>query len=154
MSEAIEAVLHRHRELLLRTDVRAYPSRSFKEGASWQHLEPMSDLIVDLVNTGKLLQTQVEKAIGKLDISMKGAIKMLVKRTSLVYDACKGLAFVLRLMAAHLLMKRQAWADSKKLGTRLPAASNNHIIVIIIIIIIIAILQHYNYQHHHQHHKS
>ena len=117
MSEAIEAVLHRHRELLLRTDVRAYPSRSFKQGASWQHLEPMSDLIVDLVNTGKLLQTQVEKAIDKLDISMKGAIKMLVKRTSLVYDAYKkDLAFVLRLMAAHLLMKRQAWADSKKLG--------------------------------------
>ena len=117
MSEAIEAVLHRHRELLLRTDVRAYPSRSFKQGASWQHLEPMSDLIVDLVNTGKLLQTQVEKAIDKLDISMKGAIKMLVTRTSLVYDAYKkDLAFVLRLMAAHLLMKRQAWADSKKLG--------------------------------------
>ena len=107
MSEAIEAVLHRHRELLLRTDVRAYPSKSFKQGASWQHLEPMSDLIVDLVNTGQLLQTQVEKAIDKLDINKKGAIKMLVKMTSLVHDAYKqDLAFVLRLMAAHLLMQR------------------------------------------------
>jgi hypothetical protein len=80
----------------------------------------MSGLSVDLVNTGKLLQTQVEKAIDKLDMSMKGAIKMLVKRTSLVYAAYKkDLAFVLRLMAAHLRMNRQAWAASKKLG-RIP----------------------------------
>ena len=120
MAEAIEAVLLQHSELLLKTDVRAYPSRSFKQGVSWHHLEPMSDLIVGLVNTGKLLQTQVEKAIDKVDTSLKGAIKMMVKRTRLVYEAYrKDLAFVLRIMAAHLLMKRQAWEAAQKLG-RIP----------------------------------
>jgi hypothetical protein len=80
MVDTIAGILHEHREVLLRNDIQSYPSRNFKQGVSMDHLEPWSGLLTDLILTGKLLQSQMEKAMDQLDSKLKGCIKMMTKR--------------------------------------------------------------------------
>ena len=66
---------------------------------------------------GKLLQSQMEKAMGQLDSKLKGCIKMMTKRAGKNYDSFKkDSVFVLRVMAAHLVLKKQAFFAAQKAG--------------------------------------
>jgi hypothetical protein len=79
-------IIFKHRELIMRTDFRQYPSKNFKQGVCMEKLQPLAPLLVDLACTGKVLQTHMEKAIDDMDRELKGAVRMLAKRSGLVYE--------------------------------------------------------------------
>ena len=116
MVDTIAGILHEHREVLLRIDIQSYPSRNFKQ-VSMDHLEPWSGLLTELILTGRLLQSQMEKAMDQVDSKLKGCIKMMTKRSGKDYDSFKkDSVFVLRVMAAHLVLKKQAFFAAQKAG--------------------------------------
>lgn len=110
-----------HTELLMREDVRAYPSRKFKQGFQAPAMAIWAGLLSALFGCScrRLLQSAVEEALDLWDRSLKGSVRLAAKKQQIVWRIFKkDTALVLRVMMAHAVSKLQQWEKARAAGVQ------------------------------------
>ena len=115
METALGAILHQHGWPLLTEDIKAYPSRKFKQGVNVAFMEPFKDLLLQLEQcTDRVLQTVGEKAFDHWNGLASSAVKLACKKSQVKYEIWrKEVVLVLRIMLAHIKIKKKQWEEGK-----------------------------------------
>ena len=97
---------------LHRTDVRAYPSKSFRKGVKAEPLEPFKEILLAVAPHGRLAQTVWDEAFNGLDAHNKGALSRLCVRRGISFETYRRETVLsMRVMVSHTYKK---WAGFKK----------------------------------------
>ena len=113
-AKSISQVWEQHLDIILKEDVRAYPSRKHKQGFSAKAMEKFSPLLESLMKCGgKLLQTTGESSIDILNNNKKKMHQGRVPKKSERFDMWKKeFVTVMRIMMSHVATKGRAYKKS------------------------------------------
>ena len=101
-----------HKDLLLKKDVRSYTSRSFKQGYDGATLQPWAPVLKTLFGktSRKLVQTEGEAAFNDWNNDLKNGLAQAARNKGMSWTMYrKEVILVLRIMAAHVVLKKKAY---------------------------------------------